>query len=239
MNFNQDNYKSLIKSFLKKGYSFIKFKKKIPKKNNVILRHDVDFDVNIALKMARLEKKMGICSTYFFLIRSNSYNLLEPSTIAQIKLIKQLGHEISIHFDPAIYRKNPLAGLKNELDLFKKLTGVAPKILSFHRPSKIFLNDELVLGMPHTYQNKYFVDIKYISDSGGGFFYDHPLETDAFKSNNSIQLLVHPIWWMTDGKNNLEKIKNYLIYKDIELSNHVAKNCKPWKHYKKTKKKSF
>ena len=43
-----DRYRNFIKSFLKKGYKPIFFEKDIPKNNALIIRHDVDFDINLA-----------------------------------------------------------------------------------------------------------------------------------------------------------------------------------------------
>ena len=56
------------------------FNEKIKNKFNIILRHDIDFDVDYALKMAKMENKLNIKSTYFFfLLKSNFYNILNPN----------------------------------------------------------------------------------------------------------------------------------------------------------------
>src|SRR6266487_6335764 len=48
-------------------------------KRYLILRHDVDFSPEAALRMAQLEFKLGIRATYFLLFSSPSYNLLSES----------------------------------------------------------------------------------------------------------------------------------------------------------------
>ena len=61
------NYKSFISKFVKNGYKFIFFDElNKSKSNQVILRHDIDLDIDLAYEMAIIENSMGIKSTYFF-----------------------------------------------------------------------------------------------------------------------------------------------------------------------------
>lgn len=231
MNFNIELYEQIIKLYQQAGYDFIDFHGELNPQNKIILRHDIDFDVKKSLEIAHLENKLEVIATYFFLLRSDSYNFCEESNLQAIKEIAALGHEVSIHFDPTLY-SDLENGMKFEIQLFRLLTGLEPKIVSFHRPSQFFLDhDDPFFGLPHTYQDKFFKDIKYIADSAGGFFYDDPIDCQAFKNRDSIQFLTHPIWWTTPGKTNIEKIKNYLSANGGEFSKHFAKNCKPWKKY--------
>jgi hypothetical protein len=222
-------YLSLIESFVEKGYQFKFFTDEIQQKKNLLLRHDVDFDVLLSLNLAEYENLNHIRSTYFFMLRSDSYNILNPQNIDAVKKIYQFGHEISLHFDPLIYQDYS-SGLTLELDLFYKLFGVNPKVISLHRPNKDFLQG-IDIGVSHTYEKKFFKDIKYISDSGGEFKYGHPLDSDAYQSNQSIQLLLHPIWWMTGDDTNLLKLMTYYKYRCDKLSEHFSQNCLPWKEY--------
>lgn len=228
MIFNLENYKKIIHSFKRSGYEFIFFNEKLNQEGQVILRHDIDFDVDKALEFAKFENKLGVNSTYFFLIRSDSYNFLEPKCLEKIKLIKDLGHQISLHFDPTQY-EDFKDGLKNEIKHFEYFTDQKINVISFHRPPKYFLNlDKKIGNIAHTYQKKFFKDIKYISDSGGDFFYENPIECQEFKNFKSIQFLTHPIWWTTTGETNIQKIENFLEEKKSSYSGHIAKNCKPW-----------
>ncbi len=231
MNFNEDSFIEILTKYKSSGYKFISFHDEIEEKHNVILRHDIDFDIQKALIIAEIEKDHDIQSTFFFLLRSDSYNFSEKSNLSAVKKIAMMGHEISIHLDPTLY-SNIEDGLQFEVNLFKSMTDIQPKIISFHRPSEKYLNSDVpILNLPHTYQKKFFKDIDYIADSGGGFFYDHPLDSNIFKKGLSLQLLLHPIWWTTEGNTNIDKIKNYLKTRDMGFSEHFAKNCKPWNNY--------
>ena len=63
-----EKYESLLERFLDKSYKFIFFPElKIREKSQIILRHDVDLDLDLALQMAIIENSLGIKSTYFFI----------------------------------------------------------------------------------------------------------------------------------------------------------------------------
>ncbi len=83
----------------------------------------------------------------------------------------------------------------------------------------------------HTYQNKYFREIKYISDSHGLFRFGHPFETEEFQTGKTIHLLTHPIWWMRSGETNITALKNYIAARQAFLNKHIAKNCIPYQKH--------
>ena len=76
------DYEKFVNAFLDKNYLFISYDE-LDLKNDkqVILRHDVDVSIDLALKMAILENNSNVKSTYFFLLSNLSYNLLADGTI--------------------------------------------------------------------------------------------------------------------------------------------------------------
>ena len=48
-------------------------------------------------------------------------------------------------------------------------------------------------GCNHTYQDKYFKKIKYISDSGGKDVTNEV--SKLILDDEPLQLLIHPLWW--------------------------------------------
>lgn len=224
------NYSQFLEIFLHKGYEFISFKNlNINEDSQIILRHDIDFDTNFALNSAIIESNLGIKATYFFLIKSNIYNILTPNNFANIKKIHELGHTISIHFDPTIYKDFKL-GLEIETKLFTQLFNVHPYIISLHRPNNFFLNfNEKINGLMHTYQNTFFKNIKYFADSTGCWRFGDPILSSEFKENKNMQLLIHPIWWFVSGKSNTEKIKKYYYSRVNNLKNDFSSNSNPFK----------
>lgn len=226
------NYKDLLKSFLQNEYEFIFFDELSKKNGQVILRHDIDFDVNAALETAKIEHELGISAIYFFMMRSKSYNLFNNENFEQVLQIKELGHKISIHFDPTIYQ-NYVEGFELEKKIFQLLFNQQIDIISLHRPNKFFQTfDSPISGCDHTYMTKYFKKIGYISDSTGIFRFGHPLQSNEFLRKESIHLLIHPIWWVIQGKSNYDKLKSFFELKKENLKNHYGDNCLPFKEIK-------
>jgi hypothetical protein len=58
-----------------------------------VLRHDVDRFPGHALHMARMEQRLGICSTYYF--RTNR-SVFRPNIL---RAISKMGHEVGYHYE--------------------------------------------------------------------------------------------------------------------------------------------
>ncbi|MEZ5044584.1 MAG: hypothetical protein R2828_32110 [Saprospiraceae bacterium] len=231
---NLGNYRDFIKAFLDRGYTPRLFTELSSPTGELLLRHDIDFDTGFALKTAQIETDLGIKSTYFFLLRSNFYNVLSPKVFDQILAIRDLGHEISIHFDPLVY-ENYQQGLKLEIETFQHLFGGKVNIISLHRPNDFFKNfDASINGVEHTYQSKYFRNIHYSSDSTGEWRFGHPHDSVAFSDRASMHVLIHPVWWMMNGVSNLEKLRLYYDQRVEELKNDFLINCIPFREIYET-----
>src|SRR5688572_20406942 len=111
------DYKEFLQYLKDKGYEFVFFSELTKPKGQVALRHDIDFDCRLAHQSALIEHEMGIKATYFFLISSESYNVGSPQNYRYISEIKNMGHTVSIHFDPVIYQDFE-KGFKHELEYF-------------------------------------------------------------------------------------------------------------------------
>ncbi|WP_413171083.1 hypothetical protein [Anabaena azotica] len=224
-------YEQLLQRFIEKGYNFSKFSESITTKKQLLLRHDIDFDISLAHEMSCLEDSLGVKATYFFMIRSKSYNLLLPENVEIIQSLKERGHQISIHFDPTIY-EDFFQGFQWERNIFEQLFNVKVNCISIHRPIEYFLgNNDFIDGIRHTYQPIYFQDIKYFSDSHGEFRYGHPLDSQEFLESRSIQLLIHPIWWVTNQTNSINILTEFVDYRIELFQQHIASNCKPYQKY--------
>jgi len=111
--FTLDNYKRIL-SIASRNYSFRFFNEEFIDKS-IILRHDLEFSIPTALKMAQIEAEFGIKATYFVQLHSEFYNTLERASIISIKEISNLGHQIGLHFDTHFWN------IKTERQLDKHL----------------------------------------------------------------------------------------------------------------------
>ena len=221
------NYKTFISNYIDNGYKFIFFDELIQNKNKqIILRHDVDLDVDLAYEMAILEKNMGIKSTYFFLLSNNSYNLISTKNQKKLIKIRELGHKVSLHFDMMIY-DDVYKGLKREVKIFNEVFNEEINIISIHRPKNNLLEKpDDYFELSNSYEKKYTKDIFYFADSGGAFRYGNPLESEAFNSIRNMQLVIHPVWWMIHGNSVSQIVEKVIEKKSKKNLSHFDKSIK-------------
>ena len=80
MKFTHTSYREFLRVLARNGYLFAPFgdAEILLESGNrpfILLRHDIDFDLEAAARMARIEQEEGLRATYFFLIRTLHYNL--------------------------------------------------------------------------------------------------------------------------------------------------------------------
>jgi hypothetical protein len=108
--FTYNSYCDLLNLIFDSGYTISNYHTHSSYENTCILRHDIDFDPKKAEKLAEIEssfQKAEIHSTYFVLLTSNFYNILEKSNLRHLKKIISYGHEIGLHFDETQYYPHP------------------------------------------------------------------------------------------------------------------------------------
>jgi len=211
--FSPRNYERLIEEYLKKGYHFCLFNQALNWEGNpiVFFRHDIDLDIAAALELAKLEKKCEIHSTYCFSLSSPYYNLLGKLERSIIREISDNGHDIALHYDSSQY-EDSFFGISQEIEIFYLLFPFSNKqIFSIHRPVKLSesssidhmtnLSSTIILEHP----------IFYISDSTGQWLYGQPLQSLEFEQLKNMQVLTHPVWWIREGTNPLDKIEDSLL----------------------------
>jgi len=93
--FTLDIYELMLKSFDLQGYGFSTFEEYVLNHKNkvIILKHDVDKLPENALRMANLEKRLGIKTSYYF----RTIDQLYDENI--IKQIADMGHEVGYHYE--------------------------------------------------------------------------------------------------------------------------------------------
>ena len=113
-NFNVKYYIKLLKKTLSK-FEFNNYQQILKDKRGVVWRHDVDFCLKNALKIAKIDNKYKIKAIFFVNSHSEFYNLLEKTNTNIVNKILNLKHEIGIHLDANYYN------IKTTEDLIKAL----------------------------------------------------------------------------------------------------------------------
>ncbi len=200
--FTLPNYKNILKLAINTGYRFTLFDTFFEYSNqSIILRHDLEFSVPIALEMAKIEYQLGIKSTYFVQLHGDFYNALEMKTYNTIKEIESLGHEIALHFDSHFWGITDTQQLEKFLlidkDTFAKYFGKVPRLFSFHNNNAFTLNceNDSYAGMHNVYAKKYKNEYGYCADSTGFWRYEILQNRISEAKDNVLQVLIHDAMW--------------------------------------------
>ena len=113
-----------------KTYSLKQYLEQSPDRNYIIMRHDVDYNIDSAIKIAEIESRYGINSTYY--IRLN-----KKTTPEKILILKSLSSEIGLHYDALANVKGDVKRassiFKRQFDFLNSITDV--KTISAHGSS--------------------------------------------------------------------------------------------------------
>jgi len=230
--FSLTGYKSLIEGLLAHGYAISSFRKADPASKHLIVRHDVDMCLDAAVKMATLENELGVAAHYFVLLRTELYNLFSENGLAAVEAILSLGHRVGLHFDASLYTEDELEEAAEwEAGCLQCVTGREVDMISFHRPAKSLLGHvDMLANRRHAYQPKYFTEMAYCSDSRGRWDHGHPLDLDAVKKGQALQLLTHPIWWTsTSAESAVSRLDRFATGRHQGLRRELARNCEPYR----------
>jgi hypothetical protein len=234
--FNLSQYEELVKAFFEKGYEFVDFEEARRRFGEgldhfSVWRHDIDFCLQRALEMARVESDLGIRADYHVLLRSPMYNLLEPRKIEMLHKLMDLRHGMGLHFDASLYEDSDDASLgeriEEECETLESWLGSRVKMVSYHRPTEDLYQRNITLeDRSHVHEPVFFNDLVYFSDSGGQWRRGFPLESSAFASGRPIQIVTHPIWWTGKaGETPTERLNAFAAGFLDDLGREIAANC--------------
>ncbi|MDO9536753.1 MAG: hypothetical protein Q7J68_00350 [Thermoplasmata archaeon] len=184
--FTLEKYSELVQA-LKQNYTIMSVADylTLPKDEEFIavLRHNVDKFPERAARMARLEKNLGIHSTYYFRWDPKAINWSgttngQPGNFPEMHIIecKIYGHEIGYHYENLSElrdKEKALADFEDKLEQFRKITLVQTVAMHGAPTSSVRNADMLagvnlskydLLGEPHI--SAEFKNIVYITDSG-------------------------------------------------------------------------
>ena len=236
--FSYDEYKEII-SLIQEYLPIVDFNDVID--NNLdkycVIRHDVEYSLDRALELAKLENELNIKSTYCIQVRNNIYNAISDKNIELVKQIHTLGHEIALHQDPP-------AGLDDfglqkyllqDIGVLSMYYDLPIKIFSYHRPKQEYLQKYFtVKDLINTNGNKFFHyfngkgtikpeerDVTYLADSNHLWKWGDPKDVD-FSKINKLQMNMHPYSWSKEGFENLENTIQVVKERTQELTHSMT-----------------
>ena len=236
--FSYSDYKEII-NIIKESGRGCNFRQAQERDKFIIMRHDVEFSVDRAFALSKLELSMDFTSTYFFQWTNNSYNILSKNNMDMIKYMHERGHVIGLHFalngltDMELVRKKIL----QEIHVLSEMLGFEITEFSIHRPSADVLRENIVFpGIINAYQDEFFtfsenvtdstpLHVKYISDAKHRWNYGTP-DADTLFNNERVQILTHPYSWTKKGYDNLENFRTLIQERNEELMDTIDNECK-------------
>lgn len=242
--FSFGDYKEIIRIIKSTGLQ-TDYEHALSKDKFIIMRHDVEYSVERAYELAKVEESMDFTSNYFFQWTNNSYNILSRRNMDMIKDMHERGHNIGLH-----YALNGLTDMEQvrkrivqEMNILSEMFGFKITQFSVHRPSKDVLRENIKLpGIINAYQDEFFtfgenitedsqVAVKYLSDANHIWRYGYPDEKNIL-GHEKVQILTHPFAWTKQGYDNFENYKTLIAEKYVELVESVDAECKDFCEYK-------
>ena len=235
--FTHAAYADMVGDLLERGYQFSSFAEAETQldvdRPFVLMRHDIDMSLQAALRMARQESDFGVQSTYFFLVRTDNYNVFSEDGSNTVREILDLGHHLGLHFDCASYpvgfATNDLArSCAQEVGMLEHWFSKPVSIVSYHRPdARVLTGDPAISApLPHTYMGLFRDRIRYISDSGGRWVDGSPTTSVEFSRGLPLHILIHPVWWTEQPTSAYETLLQLVDQKTEYLERSIAQNCK-------------
>lgn len=184
-----------------------------PHETFVLWRHDLDFGIEDALPLARMEADAGVRCTYFVNMRSEFYNAFEARSLRAIAAIAGLGHAIGLHFDFGLAGVSDAAGLerclRREAAILADEYGLPVQAFSFHNPTEAALafDAPAYAGLVNTYAAGFRRDVAYCSDSNGHWRFDRLEDVLSRPATRPLQVLTHPTWWTPEVMSPHEKVQ--------------------------------
>jgi hypothetical protein len=167
------------------------------KSKYVMLRHDVDYSLGGALKMAKEEFNHGLRSTYFILLHSPYYNALSENNVSLIKQISSLGHEIGLHYDTTFISLSDKKAVKQIEMEAKILSDIADQEVSSISQHNVTITPQIKASICSKFFDMKHSEITnettYISDSVQNW--RQGCMCRHIGKIPRLHILTHPIWW--------------------------------------------
>ena len=242
--FSYEDYRTIINIIKSTGLQ-ANYREAVKRDKFIIMRHDVEYIVERAYNLSKVEDSMDISATYFFQWTNNAYNILSRKNMDMVKDMHERGHVIGLHYalngmtDMEQVKKQ----IKKEIEILSGMFGFQVDTFSVHRPSKDILRENIKFPeILNAYQDDFFtfaenvtaetpVAVKYLSDANHIWRYGYPDEKNIL-SHDKVQILVHPFAWTKEGYDNFDNYKSLVTEKEKELIDSIDGECKDFIEYK-------
>lgn len=234
MEFTYTAYRGLLDLLRQGGYAFTDYHDYQSHPRCVILRHDIDNSLPQALRLAEIEVEEGVKSTWFVLLRTDFYNPASAASQKILRRIRELGHELGLHFDEMAYSREGGIGsyasssteelIVHEAGILADICGCPITTVSMHRPSKTTLEADLKIpDIVNSYGQTFFHDFKYLSDSRRRW--REPVE-DIIRGGeyDRLHILTHAFWYHEQEQDIAASVGTFVRAANAERYERMMEN---------------
>ena len=227
MEFTYNSYLHLLQLLQKNNYRFCTYDDYQDYDKCVIMRHDIDYNLEQAVKLAEIERDFGIKSTYFVLLSSDFYNPASISSYKALHTIVDLGHNIGLHFDETVYNYDHRSMeyyISKEARILSELLEVEINSFSLHRPNAVTLETELEIpGFVNSYSKEFFQNFKYVSDSRRRWRepVEEIIQSEAYRR---LHILTHAFWYHQEERSLKGTISDFIKVAGEDRRTYLSEN---------------
>ena len=207
---SEATYRKILKAALRSGYRFLAYDEILREENGdaraILLRHDVDYSIELAGRIAEINAESGIVGTFFVQLRTPVYNLLNERNLKIIERIAECGQKLGLHhaYPAKVVPAEKLKGdIERDLKICELETGQSfERVVAWHNPrSEIIDSPELLSGSGFfsAYDPPFFREGHYFSDSNLRNGPEDFLQILGSRDLDFLRLLLHPVYWIIGG----------------------------------------
>jgi peptidoglycan/xylan/chitin deacetylase (PgdA/CDA1 family) len=180
------------------------------------MRHDIDMSLEKAYRFALIENELGIKASYFIHLHSEYYHFFERDSAQIILKIKELGHNLALHFDTHYYNINSEKELndhiKREAKLLRDFFDIESNVFSFHNTNSFVMSCKKLryANLINTYAKVFQTELPYCSDSYGVWRFERLIDIVKNKKYRGLQILTHPELWSDEPTSPYERIMDVI-----------------------------
>lgn len=242
--FSYDDYREIIRIIRESGRQAT-YREALERDDFIIMRHDVEYSVERAFELSKVEESMDFRSHFFFQWTNNSYNILSRKNRDILKEMHERGQHIGLHF--ALNGMTDMNAVREEIlreiEMLSTMLGFEIHAFSIHRPSPDALAANFKFDhILNAYQDEFFtfdpkaspeseLEVKYMSDANHIWRYGYPDEKNIL-GHKKVQILTHPFAWTKKGYDNYDNFRTLIEEKYDELIDSIDRECKDFAQYR-------
>jgi hypothetical protein len=211
VDWSESGYLKVLDSLLELGFSSnIDPITASTREKEIVLRHDIDFDLEAAVAVGAMDRSRGYSSMFFVMADCEFYSISTRAGRGALEELRNQGHSVGIHWDYRNYSSVPeraKSQFQLNLSMIEQVTQERISYSSQHMPTSSV--DSALLAPPSIvdmYSPLVMDNFAYISDSS--MLWRSKNIFELMQTSKKIVFLAHPLWWFYPGNQANDKLQN-------------------------------